>query len=161
MANAGLDRPIRLSLLDRLAGVRAAGASLGSPPDLTTLRESVRRDLEWLLNTRRIAAPAPDDFPEVQRSLYHYGLPDITSLGRDAPETRAKLAAQLEEAIALFEPRLSQVRISPVKEVADGRRRMRFVIHAMLAADPEPVRVAFDTAVDRSSGDINVHADAT
>ena len=159
MAAAGLDRPIKLSVFDRLVTDRQSEGAIGSANDVSKLRETVRRDLEWLLNTRRIYRTAPDDFPAVQRSLYHYGLPDITSLGRDNPDTRAKLLAQLEETIKLFEPRLTQVRIVPAKEAMDGHRRLRFVIHAMLDADPEPVRVVFDTAVDRGNGAINVHED--
>lgn len=156
MAPRELDRPIRLSVLDRLLD---DGASDG---DLNVLHESVRRDLELLLNTRRLYVPVSDDYPELQRSVLLFGVPDITSLGRDAPATRTRLLAHLEEAIALFEPRLSNVRVSIVdaKAPSGGLRQVHFRIHAMLAADPEPLRVSFDTVVDRSTGGFNVDVGA-
>jgi type VI secretion system protein ImpF len=126
----------------------------------------VRRDLEWLLNTRRIYLTVPDDYPELQRSVYHYGVPDITSLGRDAPATRARLASHLEEAIALFEPRLSNVAITvperregdPSEQGAEARGQLHFRIQALLAMDPEPLRIAFDTVVDRTSGGVAIQS---
>lgn len=142
-----LDRPIRLSVLDRVLDADAGSDSLQS------LYESVRRDLEWLLNTRRLYIPVSDDYPELQHSVLTYGIPDITSLGRDAPATRAKLVSHIEEAIALFEPRLTNVRVSLVEAVpGSGLRQVQFRIVAMLRADPEPLRVSYDTVVDRSTG---------
>jgi type VI secretion system protein ImpF len=147
-----LERPIKLSVLDRLLEDDTA------PPgqDLTALRESVRRDVELLLNTRRIFLQVPDDFPELQKSVYHFGIPDITSLGRDAPSTRAMLVTYLEEALAFFEPRLINVRATVGEAGADVRRRLHFRIHAMLVADPEPVKVSFDTVIDRTNGGVKV-----
>jgi type VI secretion system protein ImpF len=157
MPPKALDQPIRFSVFDRLLHDRASDAAAGG--DLSALRECVRRDLEWLLNTRRIYLTVSDEFPELQKSVYHYGLPDITSLGRDVPQTRARLRANIEEALALFEPRLTNVRVSLVDTPAEGLRQVRFVIHALLIADPEPVRVAFDTVVDRNSGTIAVQGE--
>ena len=54
------------------------------------------RDLEWLLNTRRIVDPAPDACTEVQNSVYHFGLPDITSLSAESEAARLKLVRQVE-----------------------------------------------------------------
>ncbi len=152
MASRELDRPIRLSVLDRLLDV---GDSSGDTLD--GLREAVRPDLAWLLNTRRLYTPIGDDFPELQHSVLTYGIPDITSLGRDAPATRARLVAHIEESIALFEPRLINVRVSIVESVpGTGLRQLHFRIMAMLRADPEPLRVSFDTVVDRSTGGFHV-----
>ena len=153
-----LDRPIKLSVLDRALG---DGMSDGGG-DLTALNESVRRDLELLLNTRRLYVPVSDDYPELQRSVLLFGVPDITSLGRDAPATRTRLLAHIEEAIALFEPRLSNVRVSIVdgQTPNGGLRQVHFRINAMLAADPEPLRVSFDTVVDRSTGGFDVDVGA-
>lgn len=158
MASRELDRPIRLSVLDRLLDDGAFDAS----DDLAALHQSVRRDLEWLLNTRRLYKPIGEDYPELQHSLLAYGVPDITSLGRDAPATRARLLSHIEEAIALFEPRLSNVRVMIVEGGAEqgGLRQVHFRIQAMLLADPEPVRVSFDTLVDRSTGGFDVEIGA-
>src|SRR5688572_16702601 len=128
MASRELDRPIRLSVLDRLLDVEGSGTD-----SLETLRQSVRRDLDWLLNTRRLYTPISDDFPELQHSVLTYGIPDITSLGRDAPAARARLLAHIEESIALFEPRLTNVRVAIVESVpGTGLRQVHFRINALL-----------------------------
>jgi type VI secretion system protein ImpF len=67
----------------------------------------VRRDLEWLLNTRRIAVPPDESLKEVNRSVYVYGLPDFTALALNLPRTRPSWCAFLHSTLKLFEPRLA------------------------------------------------------
>jgi len=149
---------IRLSVVDRLLAAGGGTASLSE--SVTDLRDAVRRDLERLLNTRRIAEPAPDEYPEVQNSIYHYGLADITSLSGDSDPARRRLIRQVEDAIELFEPRLTNVRVTAVETPARAdRRQIRFHIDAMLRMDPEPERVAFDTVLETASGRIEVAGD--
>jgi type VI secretion system protein ImpF len=146
---------VRLSVLDRLVSGTDGAASLSE--SVSAMRDAVRRDLDRLLNTRRIAEPATDEFPEVQKSLYHYGLPDITSLSGDSGTARRRLVRQVEEAIELFEPRLMNVRVSGMDTPARAdRRQIRFHIEALLRLDPDPERVAFDTVLETASGRISV-----
>jgi type VI secretion system protein ImpF len=146
---------VRLSVLDRLVSGTDGAASLSE--SVSAMRDAVRRDLDRLLNTRRIAEPATDEFPEVQKSLYHYGLPDITSLSGDSSTARRRLVRQVEEAIELFEPRLMNVRVSGMDTPARAdRRQIRFHIEALLRLDPDPERVAFDTVLETASGRISV-----
>ena len=120
------------------------------------LKRSVRRDLEWLLNTRRTPETAPDSLELLQRSLYHYGLPDTSSMSRDSPEVRNRLARLVEQAISAHEPRLAGVRV----ELAGGEKTaigaVRFVIEAMLRMDPSPERVSFDTLLSTGAGSVVV-----
>jgi type VI secretion system protein ImpF len=155
MPTPTIERRVRQPLLDRLtdfAPGELADQRAEWEASAREFRESVRRDLEWLLNTRRIAEPAPDQYAELQRSLYGYGVPDVTSLSLDAPAARTRLARQVEEAIRLFEPRLASVRVK-VAEATDPRRGgFRLTIEAQLRMEPSPERVLFDTAVDGASG---------
>jgi type VI secretion system protein ImpF len=151
------ERTVRLSVLDRLMGD-------GEPP--ATWNESVRRlkmsllrDMEWLLNTRRIQEPASDRYPEVQHSVYHYGLPDISSMSKDAETVRTRLSAYIEETIRLFEPRLSSVRVTPTSD-EEERHAVRFSIDAVLNLDPNPERIVFDTVLETASGDFQVNTEA-
>lgn len=159
MAAPGAERTVRQSILDRL--VDDAPREAADPPStwsesVAELRASVLRDVEWLLNTRRIAEPAPDGYAELQRSVYHFGLPDVTSLSADSNTARQRLLRQVEECIAVFEPRLSGVRVSPGATQDDSGRRIRFVIEGMLRMDPNPERVVFDTVLETSSGKFRV-----
>jgi type VI secretion system protein ImpF len=110
-----------------------------------------------LLNTRRIPVPAPDAFEEVGRSVYHYGLPDLTSISRDSHEARERLRHRVEDVIALFEPRLENVNITIVEmEGEQHRRELRFHIEGTLLMDPTPEQVVFDTVLHFASGEYEV-----
>lgn len=150
---------LRLSVLDRLIDL-APRTSQDEASSLARssaeLKAAVRRDVEWLLNTRRIAEPAPDDLTEVGRSVYHYGLPDINSMSADAPDVALALRRHVEEALALFEPRLFNVRVSIPEETSGARRQLHFRIEALLRMDPNPEQVQFDTVVEVSSGKFQV-----
>jgi len=116
------------------------------------LKSNLLRDLERLLNTRESSTPATAPWVEVERSIYNYGLPDFASMSADAAATPARLHRAIEREIELFEPRLSDVRISRA-EGEDGKdRKLRFVIEATLRLDPDPERVRFDTVLEMNSG---------
>jgi type VI secretion system protein ImpF len=153
------DSRVSLSIIDRLDPKLADASSFSE--SVSELRNAVRRDLDRLLNTRRIADPAGDAFVEVRKSVYHYGLPDITSVSGDSDSARRRLVRQVEEAIELFEPRLTNVRVMTMETPARAeRRQIRFHIEALLRVDPDPERVAFDTVLETASGRISVTGEA-
>lgn len=124
------------------------------------LRESVRRDLGWLLNTTNLASMQPDieRYPDVARSTLNYGLPDLA--GKTASSTDPNvLARMLREAIVNFEPRLirESVRVTPASRPDEmSLNAMTFSIEAMLWAQPLPLRLFFRTAVDLDSGKVDI-----
>lgn len=75
------------------------------------LRESVRREITWLLNTR---SPIPQFMLEKQTPVtFNYGIPDLFSLFHPlTPEKENKLCALLARAISAFEPRIKRTKIS-------------------------------------------------
>lgn len=161
MASRNRDAYLRPSVLDRLLDTPGSRWDPGGGKDslsqsVGALQDALLRDLEWLLNTRRIAFPAGEDFPEVQRSLYHYGLRDISSLSSDSSEVRSTLSREVEDLLRLFEPRLTGVRVTVPEASKERRREVRFVIEGMLNVDPEPVPVTFDTVLEVASGEFNV-----
>jgi type VI secretion system protein ImpF len=162
MKSAGIERSVQQSLLDRLIDLDPK-TSTEVPPtwaeSVRQLKASLRHDLEWLLNTRRIPTLAPESFEELTRSLYHFGLPDITSMGRDSRDVRTKLMRQVEETLAAFEPRLAGVRVSVGESDDDGKRQLRFLIEGLLRMEPNPEQVVFDTVLEISSGEYHVKGD--
>lgn len=160
MASRRPDLALRPSVLDRLLG-EAGPAGGGSDPagSVAATRAAVLRDLEWLLNTRRIYTGPGEGRPELERSVYRYGLADVTSLGRDSSSAAHDLARDLSESIRFFEPRLSQVRVSTRDPDDSGMRVVRFVVEAVLDIDPEPMPISFDTRFDVGSGAFEVEAD--
>jgi type VI secretion system protein ImpF len=159
MARERARRTVQQSVLDRLLGTEDAlpgDDSYAWAQSVDLLKQAVRRDIEWLLNTRRIAEPAPEQYEELRRSVYHFGIPDLTSLSKDAPETRSRLLRYVEEGIRDFEPRLANVRVSFAERDGEDHRELHFIIEGLLRLDPNPEQVAFDTVLEIASGEIAV-----
>lgn len=118
------------------------------------LKAAVRRDLEWLLNSRRVADNPSEDLTEVNRSVYVYGLPDISSVSLARYEDQQELLGAIHRAIAIFEPRLREVKVIPVTGFNSRRgershvQRLDFRIEALLLMDPAPEHISFDTTFD-------------
>ena len=124
------------------------------------LKVALRRDLEWLLNTRRTPEPADASLPQLSHSLYNFGLPDVTSLSHDTSTDRARLLQMLESTIVIFEPRLTRIKVTPLDPARGAVQVLRFQIEGMLMMDPEPEHVSFDTVLQLSSGQYEVKGDA-
>ncbi len=157
------ERTVRPSLLDRLVDEEphlSGDRQLSRAETERRFRSAVLRDVEWLLNTRRTMNPAGAHREEVRSSVYHYGLPDVTSLSADSTESRAYLLRRIEEVVQLFEPRLADVRAELVEADSEAagqsRRQVRVRIEGTLLMDPDPERVVFDTLLETSSGAFRV-----
>ncbi len=153
MAHVGLDVDLRPSVFDRLLDSEP-GVSTEPPPRrsvrLAELKDSVRRDLEWLLNTKRAPLPAAGETAHLRASLLHYGLPDFTHASLNRSEDRRTLQRVVEAAIRQFEPRLRDVEVTLV-EGREHERGIRFRIDAALDVDPTPEAVTFDSTLDLTS----------
>jgi len=73
------------------------------------LKESVRRELTYLLNTR-VSLPA-HRLRARERSVIDYGIPDFSMLSARSHEDRLQLAEIIRAAIVAYEPRLTDVRV--------------------------------------------------
>jgi type VI secretion system protein ImpF len=156
MAKREIERSVQPSLLDRLTDLEprtTVDEKVGILESARRFKVGLQRDLEWLLNTRRTPALAPEQMEELSRSLYHYGLPSFS----DSQEARALLLRRVEDAVATFEPRLRNVTISTVEAGKEGRRReLHFVVEGTLCMEPTPEQVVFDTVLHFSSGEYDV-----
>lgn len=162
MARAESENHVTQSVLERL--IDREPASPSDPPrayaqSVRQMKASVRRDLEWLLNTRRNPEAADASHPHLSRSLYNFGLPDLTSLSHESASDRARLLQMVESTIATFEPRLVRVRVMPLDPPRGAAHVMRFQIEGMLLMDPEPEHISFDTVLQLASGEYQVKGD--
>ncbi len=123
------------------------------------LRECVRRDLTWLLNTTNLASLQNlDEHPEVARSVVNFGMPDLAGHTAGSIDLRA-LERLLSKVIADFEPRLlkSTVKIQlVVDEQKMNHNAMCFDIEAELWAQPLPLRLFLRTEIDLENGGVSV-----
>lgn len=144
------------SLLDRLIDAEAAGSGNLLGYDIAQMIDAVRRDLEDLLNTRQSHQGMPEEFVELHDSVATYGLPDFTSIDASKSGQRKAMGKIIETIINRFEPRLRDVKASPIDDPADKQsQRVTFQINARLCLDPSP-EVGFETVVELLSGHTSV-----
>jgi type VI secretion system protein ImpF len=153
------DQPLMPSVLDRLLDddpTATQEVPKSRTQVLRELKQSVRRDLENLLNTRRCWSGWPDHLEELGESLVNYGLPDITGLDLASGEQREEFFRTLEAVVRYFEPRFAKVsiEIQENSEMVDRTLRMR--IDGLLHATPAPEPVVFDSAVELATGNVEV-----
>lgn len=160
MSGIDPDRKLKLSVLDRLI---EASSSQDNPNALRStkvrdLKDAVRRDLEWLLNTKQSPIPLPPADVHLKKSILAYGIPDVSSMSFQRERDRARLRTALEAAIAAFEPRLKQVRVTLV-EAGQADRSIRFRIDAILDVDPVPEPISYDTMLKLQSHAFEIRGD--
>ena len=112
--------------------------------DMPRYKQAVARDLEALLNSRRVDfEDRIESLPEARRSIMTYGITDLSSLSLLDPGAQGHLRSQIKTAIERHEPRLSRVRVS--LDAPKGRdRQLRFRVDAVLTMHPQRPPVVFD-----------------
>jgi len=119
------------------------------------VKESLMRDLAWLLNT---PAPRAADglgaFPQVESSVLNYGIPDLTGLTASAVPG-SDLERSILRAIQHFEPRMEKhsltVRLLTGEE-SPGANVVALEIRGEVVANPMPEPLYIQTEVDLETG---------
>ena len=122
---------------------------------LRELKISVRRDLEWLLNSRSFPEEIDERLEEVKKSVLVYGLPDITGISAKSHIEQKRLSDAFENAIRIFEPRFLNLKVT-LEPVNNIDRMLKFRIEAQLNVEPSPEPIAFDTVLQLGSGEFEV-----
>jgi len=146
---------LRLSLLELLDNEdplrRGRGRALTWNENLKDLKESVRKNLQAVLNTRRLEDAVPPEFEHCEDSLLTYGLPDFAGFTVADNDDRERLGAAIGRAIRRFEPRLTGLKV--VADNGDPKKRegvIHYRIDAWLRIEPVPEPVTFDTVLEAS-----------
>lgn len=153
------EQTVTVSVIERLIDREptvAAEPPLTRAQSVRQLKGSLRRDLEWLLNTRRRPDSVEDDYKELEQSLFNYGLPDLSSLSWDSARDRSRLTRMIEKTIGLFEPRIKRLKVVAAEATPGAKHILRFQIEGLLDMDPAPEHISFDTVLQLSSGDIQI-----
>ncbi len=153
MARSTTETLVTQSILDRLTDIEDWPAT--RLQSVRFFRDSLKRDLEWLLNTRQPPLPQLANWPAAKTTVINYGLPDITSLGLMSSSDQRSLRLAIEACLRAFEPRLTDVRVT-LESTDTTDRRLRFHIEGNMRLDPAPEEIAFDTVLDLSSGEYKV-----
>lgn len=150
----------QISLVDRLTDLEPKSrveAPLTPPQAVRVLKSGLRRDLEWLLNSRRRIGEPPEGAREVPASLYLFGLPDMSGRQVGIHRQQDELAREIEKAIAIFEPRLKNVSVRAF-DATSVSRTLRFQIDGLLKIEPGNERISFDTTLELASGSYRVES---
>lgn len=149
----------QLSVLDRLIDLepdKQRDPPLSPAESIATLRHSLRRDLEALLNTRRRWRSWPEGCTELEVSPVGFGISDFSAGAFNDPHRRERLRADVEQTIRRFEPRLAHLRVMLVEPKDALEARLHLRIEALLRIEPAPEPIAFDTVVDAANAEVIV-----
>ncbi len=155
-----IDNEIRVtpSLLDRLIDFEPKSseeAPKSRSNSLKELKQSVQRDLEWLLNTRAYFANMDERLEEVPKSVAVYGLPDFTGVSAKSHLEQTRMTKAIETAIKNFEPRFLDLRVT-LEPISTTDKSLRFRIEANLNMEPAPEPVTFDTVLQVGGSEFKV-----
>jgi type VI secretion system protein ImpF len=149
----------RALLFERLADAEPLAREEEAQPfrvhDVPALRESVRRELWRLLNTRRHPQAGGEGGGPL--TVLDYGLPDFSSLSASSGADQQRIAAAVAAAISSFEPRLRDVRVS-VARVSEVSRALALKVEAVLSVGVLAEPVSF-VLVRARSGEAEVYED--
>lgn len=141
----------RAPLFERLAEVEGTAASGPAPPrvlDRAGLRASILESIAQLFNTRR-----PGGVPEGW--VLDYGVPDFGGLSAASGPDRERYAVALTAAIAAYEPRLLDARVTLEPIVGDPLRLSgRLSGDLLLGSIREPV--VFPLLLRAASGELQL-----
>ena len=142
------DFNVRTPLFDRLAGGERTLNRQG-------LKDSVRRELELLFNTR--SSFPSRGIPGAPLTVIDYGIPQLSDFAARNPNDQAALATALRVAIEAFEPRLASVRVL-ISPPAGDSLGLTVTIQADLIANSVREPVSFMIEGDRRQGTWSVNA---
>lgn len=149
-----MDMKLSLPLIDALTN--ASGDDNNLPGELkqintttiSQLKESLKRDLVNLFNSRECPQSPPAHLTQLRSSLLNYGLPDLTSVNLNSDRESLALCRAIENAIIHFEPRIRSAKVL-VKGLPDPIEpefyfRIEVVLNIALADE----LLVFDSALD-------------
>ena len=162
MAELTQKERLQPSLLDRLTDDRPEDRQESRDKHVLSpsrLRECVRRDLTWLLNTTSLQSMQElEEFPDVMHSVVNFGMPGMAGRVASTIDVR-QMERNLLRVISDFEPRLMKNTLK-VKLVHNDQRMdvnaMSFDIEAELWAQPLPLRLFLRTDIDLENGGVKV-----
>ncbi len=121
------------------------------------LRDTVKRDLAWLLNTTNMATSTDlEPYPHVKTSVLNFGVADLTGKAMSHRVVLAR-ARDIRNAIRAYEPRINEKSLHV--EPAENRQRensITYVIHGDITAAVNAMPVVFRTDVESDTSTVTV-----
>ncbi|MBL8896675.1 MAG: type VI secretion system baseplate subunit TssE [Planctomycetes bacterium] len=119
-----------------------------SKQQLRELRESVRLDLQNLLNTRHRCRSWPKELLELERSVFDYGIPDLSGAHLTSAARRKVFLEQLGTTIRRHDARFQSVKVESLDNPDPQDRTLRFRVEAMMRVETESETAVFDFQIE-------------
>lgn len=123
------------------------------------LRQSVLRDMAWLLNTGTLDAVQDlSGYPLVSRSVINYGIRDLAGTTLSSANAQ-EIERNVRQAIWDFEPRILRDSVKVKVTASDSKmsnNAMTFEIEGDLWSQPLPLRLYLKTELDLETGIMDV-----
>ncbi len=152
MATRRAENLVTQSLLDRLCDVDEWPTTRHS--SMRMYRESVKRDVEYLLNSRRPPIAGMSAYPKAAASVMNYGLPDINSYSDSGTDQNSLLMAIIQT-LRNYEPRIQNLRVFIVRTETMSRS-LRFHVEGQIMFDTQVEDIQFDTVLELTRGEYEV-----
>jgi type VI secretion system protein ImpF len=150
------------SLLDRLTDYEPEDkqeSRANRVLSMSKLKECVRRDLVWLLNSSNLNSVIKfDEYPDAAKSVVNYGMPDLA--GHTASDIDViSLEKRIKEVIQTYEPRILADTLKIDVSVEDSlmnHNTMTMEIAGEMWAIPIPIHLLIKTQVDLETGSVSL-----
>ena len=153
MAKSKAENLVTQSLLDRLIDVDDWPTTRSN--SMRMYRDSLKRDVESLLNTRRPPISNIQSYPKAAASVIHFGLTDLNAFTGSAERDENALLLAILQSLREFEPRIQSPRVFLVRNDT-ANRHLRFHIEGRIQFENVPEDISFDTVLELSSGEYEV-----
>lgn len=162
MGQWSLKERLQPSLLDRLTDLQPENSKESSSQQSISqsqFKQAVIRDLGWLLNSVALDVCVDlDKYPEVQKSVLNYGLPDLSGHTSSTVEVH-DVEKSIRAAILQFEPRI--IRNSLKVKVHSNPDEMShnsliFEIAGAVFGQPSPFQVVLKSELDLECGEFKL-----
>jgi type VI secretion system protein ImpF len=161
MADQTIVERLQPALLDRLTDNAPENASESRNDrviDIDRLRDIIRRDLSWLLNTNNLDTQIDAErFPQASNSVLNFGVREVA--GEFSTDERTlRIRASMQQAIERFEPRIREGTLDIVlrEDESPSRVMVVFDISAEMWAQPFPLDLYLRSEVDITTGELSL-----
>jgi len=159
MADKTITERLQPSLLDRLTDLEPVSVTEARDDrviNIRRLRDIIRRDLAWLLNSNSMDNLIDaDEYPHASNSVLNYGVRETA--GNFSTEKRAaEIRKAIKRAIIMFEPRIKEGTLEIVarKDKKSSQTIIEFDIHADMWAQPLPMELYLRSQIDLTTGQL-------
>ncbi|GLS26059.1 type VI secretion system baseplate subunit TssE [Marinibactrum halimedae] len=143
-------------VLDRLIDTSDIADNAQPHKLLRQIRESVRRDLEHLLNTRYKCLSHPEGLTHLDTAITEFGLPDLSTVNLTASTSRERFCRDIEDCILTFEPRIKTVKVISEGKPDPEDPVIRFRVEAVLHINPAAEVIIFDSSLNPVTQNVSV-----